>query len=286
MRAANDDQRRPTTARSRRSRGARRRAGRAPGAHRAPAPRLPVGPRADGADDRPAHGRGGVRGRRRRARRRRREAARRARRPALPDVLPRAAPRRSAARATSSRSRAAIHAKLVARHPHVFGDAEARTAGRVRENWERIKGEQEGARGRLPRRARDAAGAAPRAQGAAARGGGRVRLPGRRRARSRDLDEELRELRDELPAADPAPETEPDPRVAAELGDVLFAVRQRRAAARTSTPSSSCGAPTQRFRDRVEEAERLARRATARSGASCPLERAGPRTSTEAKEAE
>ena len=31
----------------------------------------------------------------------------------------------------------AVHAKLVARHPHVFGDVEATTAGRVRENWER-----------------------------------------------------------------------------------------------------------------------------------------------------
>src|SRR5213594_613417 len=30
-----------------------------------------------------------------------------------------------------------IHEKLVRRHPHVFGKVEARTAGRVRENWER-----------------------------------------------------------------------------------------------------------------------------------------------------
>src|SRR3954451_4834520 len=37
-----------------------------------------------------------------------------------------------------------IHEKLVRRHPHVFGDVEADTAGRVRENWERIKREQEG----------------------------------------------------------------------------------------------------------------------------------------------
>jgi uncharacterized protein YabN with tetrapyrrole methylase and pyrophosphatase domain len=38
-----------------------------------------------------------------------------------------------------------IHEKLVRRHPHVFGDIEADTAGRVRENWERIKeGEREG----------------------------------------------------------------------------------------------------------------------------------------------
>src|SRR5438094_3939891 len=28
-----------------------------------------------------------------------------------------------------------IHEKLVRRHPHVFGDAEARTPGRVRERW-------------------------------------------------------------------------------------------------------------------------------------------------------
>ena len=40
-----------------------------------------------------------------------------------------------------------IHAKLVARHPHVFGEVEARTAGRVRENWERLKREQEGREG-------------------------------------------------------------------------------------------------------------------------------------------
>src|SRR5205823_4685244 len=36
-----------------------------------------------------------------------------------------------------------VHAKLVARHPHVFGDVEARTAARVRENWDRLKVEQE-----------------------------------------------------------------------------------------------------------------------------------------------
>ena len=41
----------------------------------------------------------------------------------------------------------AVHAKLVRRHPHVFGDEEARTAGRVRENWERIKRNDEGREG-------------------------------------------------------------------------------------------------------------------------------------------
>src|SRR2546423_10355700 len=41
----------------------------------------------------------------------------------------------------------AVHDKLVRRHPHVFGDVEARTADRVRSNWERIKAEQEGREG-------------------------------------------------------------------------------------------------------------------------------------------
>jgi MazG family protein len=40
-----------------------------------------------------------------------------------------------------------VHAKLVRRHPHVFGEVKAETAGRVRENWERIKREQEGREG-------------------------------------------------------------------------------------------------------------------------------------------
>ena len=34
-----------------------------------------------------------------------------------------------------------VHEKLVRRHPHVFGDAEARTAGRVKERWEELKTE-------------------------------------------------------------------------------------------------------------------------------------------------
>jgi len=40
-----------------------------------------------------------------------------------------------------------VHAKLVRRHPHVFGDAVADSAGRVRERWEEIKTEQEGRTG-------------------------------------------------------------------------------------------------------------------------------------------
>jgi len=40
-----------------------------------------------------------------------------------------------------------ITTKLIRRHPHVFGEREAETAGAVRANWEQIKREQEGRSG-------------------------------------------------------------------------------------------------------------------------------------------
>ena len=38
----------------------------------------------------------------------------------------------------------AMSEKLIRRHPHVFGEAQAETAGEVLRNWDRIKREQEG----------------------------------------------------------------------------------------------------------------------------------------------
>jgi MazG family protein len=148
-----------------------------------------------------------------------------------------------------------VHEKLVRRHPHVFGDVEARTAGRVRENWERIKTEQEGRRGvfhdvpealpallharKVQRRAVAVGFEYPDVAGALA-----------------DLDDELAELRGEIDG-EPAPETEPDPRVFDELGDVLFAAVNvsRRL---NVDPELALRAASVRFRTRVEEAERLA----------------------------
>jgi len=50
---------------------------------------------------------------------------------------------------------AAIASKIVRRHPHVFGDAEARTASDVNRQWERIKADERAA-------AADEGGAAPK----------------------------------------------------------------------------------------------------------------------------
>ena len=148
-----------------------------------------------------------------------------------------------------------VHEKLVRRHPHVFGDFEARTADRVRSNWERIKREQEEREGvfhdvaetlpsllyarKVQRRARAVGFEYPNLAGAMA-----------------DLDDELRELKAEL-GEEPAPETEPEPRVFAELGDVLFATVN--VARRLNVdPELALRAASDRFVTRVERAEELA----------------------------
>lgn len=55
----------------------------------------------------------------------------------------------------------AITTKMIRRHPHVFGSAEARGAGMAKDNWERIKAEER----ELKKRERQANGDAERAQG-------------------------------------------------------------------------------------------------------------------------
>jgi MazG family protein len=163
-----------------------------------------------------------------------------------------------------------VHEKLVRRHPHVFGDVEARTAGRVRENWERIKTSQEGREGvfhdvpeSLPallyaRKAQRRAAAVnfeyPDVAGALA-----------------DLDDELAELRAEVARGTPPPETEPDRRQADELGDLLFSVVN--VARRLNVdPELELRRATQRFRERVEVAEALAAEA-GENWSELPLER-------------
>jgi MazG family protein len=151
-----------------------------------------------------------------------------------------------------------VHAKLVRRHPHVFGEVEAETAGRVRSNWERIKRDDEGRSGifhdvpetlpalllarKVQRRAAAIEFEYPDAAGAL-----------------EDLEDELRELREALAAAgEPRPESEPDRRVLDEVGDVLFAAVNVSRLLNVD-PELALRATSQRFRDRVERAEELAR---------------------------
>jgi MazG family protein len=148
-----------------------------------------------------------------------------------------------------------IHEKLVRRHPHVFGDVEADTPGRVKENWERIKREQEGREGvfhhvpealpsllyarKVQQRAKAVGFEYPDVAGALA-----------------DLEDEVDELKADL---------EPS-----ELGDVLFAAVNV-ARKLDVDPELELRRAARRFRARVEEAERLAA-AAGENWSELPLE--------------
>jgi nucleoside triphosphate diphosphatase len=150
-----------------------------------------------------------------------------------------------------------IHAKLIARHPHVFGEAEARTAGRVRENWERLKREQEGREGifhDVPANLPSLIYARKLQRRAAAVGFEYPDTPGA----LGDLEEELVELKGAIETAGERPaETEPDAEVAGEVGDVLFAAVNV-ARHLNVDPELALRTVSDRFVARVEEAERLA----------------------------
>ena len=135
-----------------------------------------------------------------------------------------------------------VHEKLVRRHPHVFGDVEARTAERVRSNWERIKREDEGREGifhdvpeslpallyarKIQQRAKTVGFEYPDVDAAVA-----------------DLEGELGELKADM---------EPS-----ELGDVLFAAVNV-ARKLGVDPELELRQAAKRFRERVATAEALA----------------------------
>jgi nucleoside triphosphate diphosphatase len=150
-----------------------------------------------------------------------------------------------------------VHEKLVRRHPHVFGDADARTAGRVRERWDEIKlteGDREGIFHDIPESLPALLYARKVQRRAAATG---FEYPDTEGALA-DLDDELRELKEALAEeGEPAPETEPHPHVFEELGDVLFAAVN--VARRLNVdPELALRSMTKRFVDRVECAEAFA----------------------------
>jgi MazG family protein len=135
-----------------------------------------------------------------------------------------------------------VHAKLVRRHPHVFGGEAADSSRAVRANWERIKREQEGREGifhhvaealpsllyarKVQQRAKAVGFEYPDVEGALA-----------------DLEDEVRELKADL---------EPS-----EIGDVLFAAVNV-ARKLDVDPELELRRAADRFRDRVTTAEALA----------------------------
>ena len=151
-----------------------------------------------------------------------------------------------------------IHDKLVRRHPHVFETpGELQSPADVKHHWEDLKTEQEEREGifhHVPEVLPSLLYARKVQRRAAAIGFDYPDVA----AALADVDDELAELRSELEGKrDPAPETEPDPRIAAELGDVLFGAAN--VARRLNVdPELELRRAADRFRARVEDAERLA----------------------------
>ena len=126
----------------------------------------------------------------------------------------------------------AITEKMIRRHPHVFGDAEARAAGSAKGMWDRIKAEEKAAR----RAARIARGLPPEDGGRGYLDGVPVGLPALTRAQKLQekaaqvgfdwkeakpildkIAEEIGELREALDGNDRGA-------IADEFGDVLFSL--------------------------------------------------------------
>jgi MazG family protein len=163
-----------------------------------------------------------------------------------------------------------IHDKLVRRHPHVFSSPGAlRSPGEVKARWETLKADQEGREGifhHVPETLPSLLYARKVQRRAAAVG---FDYPGVEGALA-DLDDELAELREALgQAPQPAAETEPDPHVLEEVGDVLFAAVN--VARRLNVdPELALRAMSGRFVARVERAVALAE-GEGRSWAELPL---------------
>jgi tetrapyrrole methylase family protein/MazG family protein len=142
-----------------------------------------------------------------------------------------------------------IRLKLVHRHPHVFGDVEARTAGQVMRNWEEIKQAEKGRASLMdgiPHHLPSLLYAHKAQRKAAAVGFDWDSVAGA----WPKIAEEATELEAAMAGESPA-------EVADELGDLLFAVVNV-ARHLDVDPEAALRAATMKFRDRFMSVERLA----------------------------
>jgi MazG family protein len=144
----------------------------------------------------------------------------------------------------------AIVDKMVSRHPHVFGDAEAKDAAQVLAAWGRLKAEEDARRGRR-RRTLDGVPETLPALLAAQRIGEKAAQvgfdwPDAKSVRDK-IAEELVEIEDAVKTGDAAA-------IEAEVGDLLLAV-SRYAAKLGVSPEDALRNTLRRFRRRFEHME-------------------------------
>jgi len=156
-----------------------------------------------------------------------------------------------------------ITEKMIRRHPHVFGDEEARSAGMAKGMWERIKAEEKS----VMREARIARGLDPEDHGKGFLDGVPVALPALTRALKlqekaarvgfdwaeaepilNKIEEEIGELRDAMASADRASMKD-------EFGDVLFALVNLGRHLKIDAEAALSGT-NEKFRSRFHHVER------------------------------
>ena len=162
-----------------------------------------------------------------------------------------------------------IHTKLVARHPHVFGEAEVKDAAEVRAQWERLKQEERARKGEGEKSPFEGLPATLPALLKASRMSSRAADLGFEWAREEDvlakLDEEVAEFRAEVLAENVSPT-----RIADEIGDILFTIVNV-ARRHDVDPEAALQSTNVRFRRRFEAvAARVA--AQGREMTKTPLE--------------
>ncbi|MEW9808083.1 nucleoside triphosphate pyrophosphohydrolase [Mesorhizobium sp. ZMM04-5] len=157
----------------------------------------------------------------------------------------------------------AITEKMIRRHPHVFGDEQARSAGMAKGMWERIKSEEKA----LKRSARVARGLPAEDHGAGYLDGVPVALPALTRALKLQekaarvgfdwteaapildkIEEEIGELREALSSGDTAAAKD-------EFGDVLFALVNIGRHLKIDSEAALAGT-NEKFRSRFHHVER------------------------------
>jgi len=157
----------------------------------------------------------------------------------------------------------AITEKMIRRHPHVFGDEEARNAGMAKGMWEKIKAEEKA----VKREARIARGLDPEDHGKGFLDGVPVALPALTRALKLQekaarvgfdwaeaepildkIEEEIGELRDAMASADRASMKD-------EFGDVLFALVNLGRHLKIDAEAALSGT-NEKFRSRFHHVER------------------------------
>ncbi len=164
-----------------------------------------------------------------------------------------------------------IHAKMVARHPHVFGEAAVKDAEAVKVQWEKLKAKERAARGGAEEEPTSPFEGVPKALPAllkAVRVTSRAADLGFDWQRDADvlekLDEEVAEFKAELLAEGATRE-----RVAHELGDILFTVVNV-ARRHGVDPEAALQSTNAKFVRRFEEVARRVR-ASGREVSGTPL---------------